>query len=164
MSSTYTATASYTYSAADVENVVRNFATDLRMIAESSGTWSRSKVDLLVEDVTYLAKQKFINFIDITLLDGAVEEKAVRYIVNEKSGELEASRPGGVRWPRIAGARLRTLISPTSKWRTTPPDRGKLNNPWGDSNEDISHASLTSSAGRNFTSSVYGFQRTDYSK
>ena len=164
MSSTYTASSSYTYSVADVENVVRNFAADLRMIAESSGTWSRSKVDLHVEDVTYLAKQKYIEFIDITLLDGSVEEKAVRYIVNENSGELEASRPGGVRWPRIVGARLRMIVRPTSKWVTTPPDRSKLNNPWGDSSEDISHASLTSSAFRNFTSSVYGFQRTDYTK
>lgn len=164
MSSTYTGSSSYTYSVADVENVVRNFAADLRMIAESSGTWSRSEVDLYVEDVNYLAKQKYIKLIDITLLGGAVEEKAVRYIVNENSGELEASRPGGVRWPRIVGARLRMIVRPTSKWGTTPPDRGKLNYPWGDSSEDISHAALTSSTGRNFTSSGYGFMRTDYSK
>src|SRR5581483_7606890 len=106
---------------------------DFRMIAESSGTWSRGEVDLHVEDLTYLAKNKYIKFIDITLLDGAVEEKAVRYIVNENSGELEASRPGGVRWPRLVGARLRLIIRPTSKWNATPPDRGRLNKPWGDS-------------------------------
>lgn len=164
MSSTYTASSSYTYSVADVENVVRNFAADFRMIAESSGTWSRSKVDLNVEDVTYLAKQKYIEFIDITLLNGLVEEKAVRYIVNEDSGELEVGRPGGVRWPRIDGARLRMVVRPTKKWATTPPDRSKLNTNWSDSSEDISHATLAASAGRNFTSSVYGFQRTDYSK
>lgn len=164
MSSTYSASASYTYSVADVENVVKNFAADLRMIAESSGTWSRSEVDLYVKDVTYLAKQKYIVFIDITLLDGSVEEKAVRYLVNENSGELEASRPGGVRWPRIVGAKLRMILQPTSKWKTTPVDRSKLNIPWGETSVDFSHASLTSSAGRNFTSSVYGFQRTDYTK
>lgn len=164
MSSTYTASSSHTYSVADVENVVRNFAADVRMIAESSGAWSRNYVDLLVEDVSYLAKRKYIELIDITLLVGNVEEKAARYTVNENSGELEANRPGGVRWPRLVGARLRMIVVRTSKWTSNPPDRSQLNNPWGESDEDISHALLTSSAGRNFTSSMYGFQRTDYSK
>src|ERR1051325_7315836 len=96
MAITQTATASTTYSIADVEIVVRNFSADLRMIAESSGTWSRDKVDEYVRDIQYMAKNKYLVFVDVTLLHQGTEQKAALYFVNENSGELTASRPGGV--------------------------------------------------------------------
>src|SRR5690242_14225800 len=106
----YTATATTTYSTVDVENVFKNFAADLRMIAESSATWSRDQVENYVSDVSYLAKRKYLSYVDLTLLHAGVEARALRYTVNENSGELTASRPGGVLWPRLAGATLRIVI------------------------------------------------------
>jgi len=162
MSSTYTATASYTYSTVDVENVMRNFSTDLRMIVESSNARSDSDIDLIVQDIAYFAKRKYVRYIDVTLLDGQEELRAAHYVVNEKSGEFEPSRPGGVLWPRVVNGRIRIVVGWTAKYADDPPDRSRLKLPWGPSCEDISHTSLTSSAGRNFTSSSYGLQRTDY--
>ena len=157
-----TLTTTYSYSTADVENVVKNFAADLRMIAESSGTWSRDNVEKYVSDISFLAKNKYLTFVDVTLLSQGAEIKAARYTVNEKSGELVASRPGGVLWPRVAGATLRVILGTTAKWNTEPPDQSKLNIYWSNTSDDISHAKLQSVGGRNFTSNAYGFERKDY--
>lgn len=54
MASSATQTASETYSVADIENVVRRFTTDLRMIAESSGTLTRLEAEDYGEDIEYL--------------------------------------------------------------------------------------------------------------
>lgn len=157
------ATITYSYSTADVENVVKNFAADLRMIAESTGTWDRAGVDKHVADVNYLAKKGYLKFVDLTLLSNGTEARAVRYMVNENSGELVASRPGGVLWPRVASPRLRIILQPTAKWTKEPPDAGQLNYTWSDSTEDLSHSGLKENGGRNFTSNAYGFERKDYS-
>lgn len=158
----YTATATDTYSTVDVENVVRHFAADLRMIAESSGTWSRSEVENYVADITYMAKKKYLTFVDLTLLNAGVEIRAVRYSVNENSGELTSSRPGGVLWPRVTGATLRIVIGPTQKWETEPPDRTQFRIAWSSTSTDLSHSGLKATDGRNFTSNAFGFQRKDY--
>jgi hypothetical protein len=162
MSYTASATATETYSAVDVENVVRNFSADLRMIAESSATWGRDEVERYVADISIMAKKKYLNFVDVTLLNRGVEVKAARYTVNESSGELVASRPGGVLWPRIAGTILRIVIGPTSKWASEPPDSSLFKIPWGSTDVDISHAGLKAVDGRNFTSNAYGLERKDF--
>jgi hypothetical protein len=119
----YTTTASDTYSVVDIENVVRNFAADLRMIAESSNTWDRETVENYISDIIYFAKNRYLLYVDVTLLSGlSVELKAARYTVNEKSGELTASRPGGVMWPRVSGTTLRIVVGKNSKWESDPPD------------------------------------------
>jgi hypothetical protein len=158
-----TTTESVTYSVADVENVVRNFAADLRMIAESSNTWSREMVENYISDITYFAKNKYLLYVDVTLLNGLhVELKAARYTVNESSGELTASRPGGVMWPRTPGATLRIVVGKNSKWDSEPPDAGRLNISWVLTSVDITHQSLHATSERNFTSNAYGLQRKDY--
>jgi Bacterial HORMA domain family 1 len=157
-----TATVSETYSVADVENVVRNLSSDLKMIAESSGTWSRSLVEQYLADVTIMAKKKYLNYVDVTLMYQGLEIKAARYTVNENSGELSSSRPGGVMWPRHSSANLRLVLGMTSKWESEPPDQSQFNISWTTTGMDVSHSGLKSSDGRNFTSNAYGLQRRDY--
>ena len=89
------------------------------MIAESSGTWSRSLVDNYVSDITYMAKRNYLSFVDLTLMNAGVEIRAVRYTVNENSGELTSSLPGGVLWPRLTGATLRIVVGTTAKWKVS---------------------------------------------
>lgn len=164
MSMTQTATATTTYSTADVENVVKNFSADLRMIAESSGTWSRDKVNEYVADIQYMAKNKYLKFVDVTLLHQGIEQRAARYLVNENSGEITASRPGGVMWPRLISATLRIVVQNTAKWKDEPPDRTRFKLAWQPTSDDISHSTLKSEVGRAFTSNAYGFERKDFTK
>src|SRR5580704_16480395 len=109
MSESYSATA--TYSTVDVEATFRRFRSDIFMIADSSGTISRDKAEQYAHDAEYLAVRGYLKHVDVTLLSGGVEQRASRYTVNEEAENLESSRPGGVLWPRMFGARLRVILS-----------------------------------------------------
>jgi hypothetical protein len=161
----YTQTATETYSVVDIENVMRKFSADLRMIAESSATWSRDQVERYVFDITLMVKEGYISFIDVTLLNGTLEEiRAVRYTTNEHATELTSSRPGGVLWSRVNHGSLRIVIGYTNKWFSNPPDRKQFKIEWIPTQVDLSHASLQISSGRSFVSNSYGIERKDYAK
>jgi Bacterial HORMA domain family 1 len=163
MSSSATQTATESYTTADIENVVRRFTTDLRMIADSSGTLTRSEAEDYGEDIEYLAKKKYLEFVDITLFVNGEEERAVRYTV-DTSGTLTSSRPGGVLWPRKSGSRLGIIVRSTQSFWLMPSVMSALNISWTPTNRDLSHSTLKSSQGRAFVSTGFAFNRKDYSK
>ena len=164
MSSSATQTQTQTYTVADVEKVVRRVTTDLRMIAESSGTITRSDAEDYGHDVEYLAKNGYLNFVDVTLFVNGVEEKAVRYTVNTKAGDLTADRPGGVLWPRLSGARLSVIVGPTEAFWLKASVVSALRISWVTTTQDVSHSSLKERDGRTFVSNAYGVVRKDFSK
>jgi hypothetical protein len=159
-----TRTASATYTTTDIENVVRRMRADLTMIAESTGAWTPQKAEEYAHDIEVLAKAGYLKWVDVTLLHNGAEQKAVRFDVDTDAGSLITNRPGGVLWPRIAGADLRIVISYTDAYTSTAREatRGKLKIDWTPSNDDTSHSGLTSSGGRNYVSSSYGMQRKDW--
>lgn len=161
---TYSATQTETYSTADIENVFRRFATDLRMIADSSGAMSRGEADEYGHDVEYLAKKGYLKYVDVTLFSYGEEVKAARYTVNTSAGSLMPSRPGGVLWPRVSGARLSVIVGPTQSFWLDATVMKALKISWGPSYQDVSHRTLQESAGRSYVSNAYGVQRQDYSK
>ncbi len=164
MSESYTNTATDTYSVNDVETTFRRFRADISMIADSSKTITRDKAEQYAHDAEYLARLRYLRKVDVTLLSNGVEKAAVSYSVNEQAGELVSSRPGGVLWPNIPGARLRVILFYTAiytddvKAETQP----KLKINWTPTSEDTSHANLKSTGARNYTSSSFGLQRNDY--
>jgi len=165
----YSATRSETYSTVDIENVFRRFTTDLRMIAASSGAMTTEEVEKYGHDIEYLAKGEYLKFADVTLIANGKEVKAVRYTVNSAAGDLTPGRPGGVLWPKIAGAYLSIVIDYTDKWRALPESSRKaikatLKISWGPSSRDISHAAMKAVAGRSYVSRAYGVERQDYSQ
>src|ERR1700716_2644033 len=97
-----TDTETFSYTNADVEAVARRFTADLVMIAQSSGAITEAKAREYAHDVEALAKKGFLEKVDVTLLSGLVEMRAVQYTVNTTSGDLTMSRPGGVMWPQVA--------------------------------------------------------------
>lgn len=153
-----------TYSTSDIEIVMRKFSTDLQMIAESSGAMSKEEVAKYVHDICMLAKEGYLSFVDLTLLDCGIEVKAVNYIVNTQAADLEPSRAGGVIWPRATTPRLRIVLGETPKMKSEPINPSRLKLSWVASLDDISHSRLTSTGGRSFVSSGYGLDRKDYSK
>lgn len=94
MSSTDTITE--TYSITDIEIVLRRVTADLIMIASSTGGWTEAKAREYAHDVELLAKKGYLKWVDVTLLNGGVEQRATRFEVNTESGQLVMSRPGGV--------------------------------------------------------------------
>jgi hypothetical protein len=164
MSASATQTQSETYSTADIEIVFRRFTTDLRMIAESSGAMTRSEAEDYGHDAEYLAKRKYVNYVDVTLFVNGEEEKAVRYTVTTSAGDLKPDRPGGVLWPRLSGARLSVVFGLTKEFWSSPNIRGALRISWVPSNQDISHSTLKQNSGRSYVSNIYGVKRDDFSK
>ncbi|NEU99613.1 hypothetical protein [Bradyrhizobium uaiense] len=166
MSQTSTATASATYTYVDIENVVRRVKADLAMIADSTGAWTAAEATNYAHDVEVLAKAGYLEWVDVTLLSHGVEVKAVRFEVDTDAGSLTTSRPGGVLWPKVAGAHLRILLNYTNAYTSAAREamKDKLKMGWVPSYDDSSHSSLTSSGGRNYVSNAYGMQRKDWAE
>jgi hypothetical protein len=161
----YVFTATETYSVADIEIVMRRVTTDLVMIAASTRAITEDKARDFGHDIELLAKNGYLNKVDITLLSWGVEHKATCFEVNTSSDELSMSRPGGVMWPQVPNPELRILIWYTSDYddaaRAKMLPRLKIG--WSPSPADTSHRTLTAGAGRDYVSNGYGMQRKDFS-
>jgi hypothetical protein len=156
----------YTITDADVEKTFRRFRADLKMIAESSQAFTVEKAEIYAHDAELLAKKRFLAYVDITLLDDGVEVRAMRYIVNQNSGNLEASRPGNALWPKVWKPRFRIVLSYTAAYTDEQKKNlaSSLKIGWVNNYEDISHASLRQTTARNYVSNDYGLERKDYEK
>jgi hypothetical protein len=159
-----TRTASATYTIADIETVIRRVKADLVMIADSTGAWTPAKAAEYMHDVEALATNGYLEWVDVTLFSNGTEVKAVRFYVDTNAGSLTTSRPGGVLWPRVAGAYLRIILGYSDAYTDTARAsmKSKLKIGWVASSDDTSHANLNSSGGRNYVSNAYGMQRKDW--
>src|SRR4051794_24325693 len=161
---TYTASETYTYTITDIENVVRRFSADLVMIAQSSGTITEAKAREYAHDIEVLAKNGYLKQVDLTLLIGTMEIKAIQYTVNTAAASLSMSRPGGVLWPHIPDATLRIVLSYTDEYSASAREsiKGKLKIAWVPTDADTRHAMLASTGGRDYASNAWGMQRKDF--
>jgi hypothetical protein len=159
-----TRTASATYTTTDIENVVRRMRADLAMIADSTKAWTPQQAADYAYDIEVLAKAGYLAWVDLTLFQYSIELKAVRFDVDTDAGALTTSRPGGVMWPCVSGAKLRIVIGYTDTYTSEAREatRKKLKIGWVTSYDDTGHASLNSSGGRNYASNAYGMQRKDW--
>lgn len=162
MSQTYSATE--TYSVADVEVVMRRVTADLVMIASSTKAITEEKALDWAHDIEVLAKSGYLRKVDLTLLSFGTEMKATSFIVNTESGELTASRPGGVLWPSVPNPELRIILSYTDAYDAAAKEKtkGKLRIGWVPTSVDTSHSTLNAGAGRDYVSNGYGMQRKDF--
>jgi len=164
MSTTQVRTTTATYTYVDIENVVRRVNADLVMIADSTGCWTAEEARNYAHDVEVLAKAGYLAWVDVTLISNGVEVKAVRFEVDTDAGSLTTSRPGGVLWPKIAGAKLRIVLSHTDDYTNAAREatKGELKMSWSSCYDDMNHTGMTSSGGRNYVSNAYGMQRKDW--
>ena len=134
------------------------------MIADSTGAWTGANAADYAHDIEVLAKAGYLKYVDVTLQSNGAEVKAVRFDVDTDSGSLTSNRPGGVLWPRVAGAYLRIVLGYTDAYTSAAREatRSKLKIGWVPSNDDTSHTSLMSSGGRNYASNAFGMQRKDW--
>jgi hypothetical protein len=164
MSFTATQSASYSYTTADIETVLRRFTADIVMIAQSSAAISEAKARDYAHDVEVLAKGGYLKKVDLTLLCGGTEVRATQYVVSTSAGDLSMSRPGGVMWPRVSNPDLRIVLSYTHAY--TPMAReamkGKLKINWSPTSADTSHPTLKAFGGREYASNGWGMRRKDF--
>jgi hypothetical protein len=158
-------TATTTYSIADIEIVMRRVTSDLIMIASSTGAITESEAREYGHDIELLGAKGYLQSVDVTLLNGGKEIKAIRFDVNLSAESLTMSRPGGVLWPRVETPYLRIVLTYTSQYTPEAKEymRKKLKISWAPTNADLSHTTLKMSAGRDYVSNSYGVQRKDFS-
>ena len=154
---------SSTYTDSDIEVVMRRFAADIQMIAQSSGAIAAGKVREYAHDVEVFAKEGYLKDVDVTLLDGGSEICAARFEVHDSSGKLAMHRPGGLLWPRVNDPDLRIVIH-TKNYDVNAKRRikHKLILDWTDTNVDTRHLSLISKENRSYESNGWGMLRRDY--
>ncbi|MEY9828896.1 hypothetical protein ABIA25_000711 [Sinorhizobium fredii] len=165
MAATYSATATGSFTVTDIGVVVRQFTTDLKMIASSTRAMTEKDASAYGADIELLAAHGYLKSVDVTLMYGASEVKAVRYYIDENTGAIKSSRPGGVLWPELTGGWIRIVFTHTSNLTDAVLQSlgNKLNKSWGNSSADTSHSSLTSSGGRTYASNGWGMRREDWS-
>lgn len=159
----YSTTQTSTYTSTDIEAVMKRITADLMMIASSSGAVSEARAREWAHDIELLAKNEYLNYIDLTLISNGVEYKAARFYV-DKSGSLSNDRPGNSRWPKIENAQLRIVLGHKDTYDQKAKQNlaGKMKISWTSSYDDISHSNLTQNNGREYSSNGYGIQRKDY--
>lgn len=164
--STSSHTSTATYSTADVEAVMLRVKTDFLMIADSSKAWTREKAANYATDVELLAKKGYLSSVDVTLMEGSFERRAVFYDVVTDGSSGKTQRPGAVMWPALNNAWIRVIITYTAKYDAAAREamRGKLKISWGPANDDTSHSSLTENGNRDYTSNAFGMKRKDWTK
>lgn len=165
MTATFTQTTTYTTT--DIEVVHRRFAADLHMIAEATATLTPAAVSEYLADILLLAKNGYLAYVDVTLLQANQEHAAARYVIDTKNSEPRSARPGGAPWPRLPGGHLRIILGYTSRWanRDASEDarlRRLLKISWQPTATDVSHATLSRSGERKYVSQGYGATREDF--
>lgn len=161
-----TTTTTDTYTTTDVENVVRRFRADLKMIADSTCAITTEEVSKYAHDVEMLAKKGYLASVDVTLLNQGTEICAARYTVDTDAGGLASSRPGNAMWPRVTFPNLRVILSYTAAYdaEARQATSEKLSFNWTTSYDDTSHASLSAEGGRDYVSGSYALKRKDWTK
>ena len=164
MTSTGSSTVTVTFTAADEQKVVAQVTADLVMIASSSRAISEEEARQYGHDIEYLAGRGYLEWVDVTLLDGIAEVTAVRFNFVSGVAATGSARAGGVLWPRVAVPKSRVLISYTSVYtddlkKATLP---KLKIPWTPTNADASHSGLSTAGGRAYSSHGFGAERKDF--
>jgi len=164
MSSTGTTSATHSYTEEDVAIVMRRLAADLVMIATSTKAITEKEANDYAFDIAYLAKKRFLQFVDVTLLDSGVEVAATRFEVAADGSGLKSSRPGGLVWPKVANPFLRVVLRYTAAYTDDQKAAAAstLKIDWTKSTADISHPTLASSSSRDYSSNGFGLSRKDY--
>lgn len=164
MTQTRTASATASYTVLDVEKVVRRVKADLLMIADSTGGWTPEKACHYAHDIEVLAKAGYLDYVDVTLFSNGVEVKAARFEVDTDAGGMTCARPGGVLWPKVAGAYLRLVLGYSSTYTADARAaiKTQLKIDWSPTDADTSHSSLNRAGGRDYASNAFGMPRRDW--
>lgn len=161
--STYSSTNSYTV--ADVEKVMRSVKADLIIIATTTKAMTEEEASSYAHDIELLAKKDYLEYADVTLMNGTFEVRAIKYEF-QNEGATGTERPGGVTWPltpKDKGGWIRIHLRYTNSSSAEKRANLPLKISWVPSSTDTSHKDLTSSAGRGYSSNGFGTNRRDFS-
>lgn len=161
--STYSSTTTYTV--ADVEKVMRSVKADLIIIATTTKAMTEQDAANYAHDIEILAKNNYLEYADVTLMNGTFEVRAIKYEF-QPEGATGSERPGGVTWPltpKDNGGWIRIHLRYTNSSSAEKREKLPLKISWVPASTDTSHKDLKSSVGRGYSSNGFGTNRKDFS-
>jgi hypothetical protein len=161
--STYSSTSTYTVT--DVEKVMRSVKADLIMIAGTTKAMTELDATNYAHDIEVLANRNHLKYVDVTLMNGTSEVRAIKYEF-QTEGATGTERPGGVLWPltpKDKGGHIRINLRYSDSSSADKRAELPLKISWVPSSIDTSHKGLTSSVGRGYSSNGFGTTRKDFS-
>ena len=168
MYSTVTNTATYTV--VDIRKTFEGFSADFRMIATRTGKKSIMEVEEYLHDIMAWAENKYLKYVDITLIDANNKPlKAARYSVDESGKATQSERAGNNDWQNIFNTQLMIIIMNKDSWNNmslAEQEKFKqLNNfkkSWGPSQIDNSYSHLSRDNAQMYASKGYELQKENF--
>lgn len=168
MYSTYTSTSTYTV--VDIRKTFEGFSADFRMIAARTEKKSAHDVENTLHDIMAWAESKYLEYVDITLLDQSNKPvRAARYTVDEKGKAVQSDRAGSNDWPNIPNTYLTVIVKNNKAWDSLSKeqqskfegDKG-FKRSWGPSSIDNSYSHLSKASAQLYGSNGYELKKDNY--
>lgn len=165
-----TVTNTSTYTVVDIRKTFEGFSADFRMIAARTGKKTTTEVENYLHDIMAWAENKFLKYVDITLIDlNNKPLKAARYSVDENGKAIESARAGNNDWQNILNTKLMIIVENKSTWNNmTSEEKEKFKQAndfkvsWGPSPIDNSYNHLSKDSAQLYASKGYELQKENF--
>ncbi|KYG74850.1 hypothetical protein EV198_0646 [Roseivirga ehrenbergii] len=159
-----------TYTVVDIRKTFENFVADVRMIARKTNKWTQIYVEDICHDIVKLAELKYLDKVDITLLDKNNKAvQAVRYNVAMDGRTMKGDRAGKNYWPDTPDTRLNAIVFYSSSWhRLTEEQKEQIyidhgfKIDWTNSSIDTSYSHLRADSAQTYGSKGYELSKTNF--
>lgn len=165
-----TVTATTTYTVIDIRKTFEGFSADLRMIATRTDKKTIEEVESYLHDIMVWAENKYLKYVDITLLDLSNKPlKAARYSVDENGKAIQSERAGNNDWLNIPNTKIMIIVMNKDSWNNMniqDQDKFKQTNnfkmSWGPSQIDNSYTHLSKEGAQLYASKGYELKKENF--
>jgi hypothetical protein len=165
-------TTTSTYTVIDIRKTFESLEADIRTIARRTGKWDMSCVDKVFHDILALAENRYLNSVDIILMNNYTNTviRASKFIVNSNGTASIGERAGqNNEWANIPNTSLSVILSYTQAWHNlSEENRRKFQTDngfricWIASTIDNTFPHLSSSQAQLYASKGYELQKNNY--
>lgn len=167
---TFTKTGTKTYTVANIKKAYEGVEADLRMIARLTDKWSMKYVDKLFHDIITLAKEEYLNVVNITLKKKKTGEviKATKFRVERNGSTTESERAGKNKWKNIPDTYLNMILEHSQKWHDLSIEQKakfqteELEINWTKSTTNTDFPHLKKSNGQLYASNTFEVHKENY--
>jgi hypothetical protein len=165
-----TITNTATYTVVDIRKTFEGFNADFRMIASRTKKMNSTTVDNYLHDIMAWAENKYLDYVDITLVDlNKCPVRASRYSIDENGRAIQSERAGQNDWQEIPNTVLTVIVSNNSLWRNLSVEKQNefilsngFKNNWSVSTIDNSYSHLSKEDAQTYASKGYELNKQNF--
>lgn len=165
-----TTTQTGTYTVVDIKKAFEGFAADFRMIAQRTEKMSSALVEQYLNDITAWAEGKYLEYVDIALVDSNDKPiKATRFTIDESGKATQSDRAGGNDWPNSPNTRLVIILQNSDAWVALGTEKQQkfmidknFKIQWGESKIDNSYSHLSKQGAQLYASKGYELKKDNF--